>query len=189
MRTAPAPSPRASRPLLLLLLATLLSGCVVTSEYPRSRAGSVELRAGGSVLLDRDDADNRSDQLRIEGQLLYALSPHFSVGPYVQYGEIDDEIAGIDLAYKEQTLLGLTVLANFAAEGWVIPYALVSVGHADVEVKRGFLNESDTGPFVSGGLGLRAFLRDAARHYDVAHIHGHHHLPGVLAADARSSRR
>ena len=112
------------------------------------------------MLLDRDDADNRSDQLRIEGQLLYALSPHFSVGPYVQYGEIDDEIAGIDLAYKEQTLLGLTVLANFAAEGWVIPYALVSVGHADVEVERGFLNESDTGPFVSGGLGLRAFLVD-----------------------------
>ena len=31
-------------------------------------------------------------------------------------------------------------------------------------------------------VGLRRFLRAHARSFDVAHIHGHHHLPGAIAA-------
>ena len=31
-------------------------------------------------------------------------------------------------------------------------------------------------------IGLRAWLRKSARDFDLAHIHGHHHLPGVIAA-------
>ena len=31
-------------------------------------------------------------------------------------------------------------------------------------------------------IGMRGWLRDHARSFDVAHIHGHHHLPGAMAA-------
>jgi len=31
-------------------------------------------------------------------------------------------------------------------------------------------------------IGLRSWLREHARDFDLAHIHGHHHLPGVIAA-------
>jgi glycosyltransferase involved in cell wall biosynthesis len=33
-------------------------------------------------------------------------------------------------------------------------------------------------------LGMLRWLRGHAQHFDVAHIHGHHHLPGALAAAA-----
>jgi hypothetical protein len=31
-------------------------------------------------------------------------------------------------------------------------------------------------------IGLRAWLRERASEFDLAHIHGHHHLPGAIAA-------
>jgi glycosyltransferase involved in cell wall biosynthesis len=35
-------------------------------------------------------------------------------------------------------------------------------------------------------IGLRAWLRQHASDFDLAHIHGHHHLPGVIAASELS---
>ena len=59
-------------------------------------------------------------------------------------------------------------------------------GHAGVEV-RVFPNLSNQLAYrrqFFQPIGMRGWLRDHARDFDVAHIHGHHHLPGAMAAAA-----
>src|SRR5262245_55521864 len=58
------------------------------------------------------------------------------------------------------------------------------VGRDGVEV-RVFPNLSDTLAYelqFFQPLGLRRWLRAHAGAFDVAHVHGHHHLPGAIAA-------
>jgi glycosyltransferase involved in cell wall biosynthesis len=59
--------------------------------------------------------------------------------------------------------------------------SLRSSGRLDVRVFRNVSNAAAYHLQFFTPIGLNAYLRDHAREFDVAHVHGCHHLPGALA--------
>jgi glycosyltransferase involved in cell wall biosynthesis len=64
------------------------------------------------------------------------------------------------------------------------PRSLAGSGGVRVQVFPNLSNRLAYGRQLFVPLGLQRWLADEARGFDVAHVHGHHHLPGVLAGRA-----
>lgn len=121
---------------------------------------------------EQDDANNESDEIDVEGQLLYALTPFFEIGPTIRVRHESEDIGGVEVKDDQQQSIGVMGLVNLVEEGYVIPYGAVSVGYSFFDVNRGFIDDESGGVFVNVAAGARVMVAEsAALHGEFRYTH------------------